>query len=81
MRLEDVQKLMDETAEAAAYQAELTEMLGQQLTAVDDQEVGCVAVAVAVGWGRPPHKRWLLHGHMYALTGRSMRAVDAPPAE
>lgn len=39
VRLEDVQKLMDETAEAAAYQAELQEMLGQQLTDVDDQEV------------------------------------------
>ncbi|CAN6451750.1 unnamed protein product [Victoria cruziana] len=39
INLDDVQKLMDETAEAKAYQEELDAILGQQLSAEDEENV------------------------------------------
>ncbi|KXZ47711.1 hypothetical protein GPECTOR_33g593 [Gonium pectorale] len=39
VKLEDVQRLLDDTAEAKQYQEELAALLGQQLTATDDEEV------------------------------------------
>ncbi|KAG2443408.1 hypothetical protein HXX76_001766 [Chlamydomonas incerta] len=39
VKLEDVQRLLDDTAEAKAYQEELSQLLGQQLTDVEDAEV------------------------------------------
>merc|ERR1719229_870481 len=39
MSLEEVEQLMDDTAEAIQYQQELNEILSQSLTDVDDEEV------------------------------------------
>ncbi|KAG2443282.1 hypothetical protein HYH02_009352 [Chlamydomonas schloesseri] len=39
VKLEDVQRLLDDTAEAKAYQEELSALLGQSLTDVEDAEV------------------------------------------
>merc|ERR1712228_1042591 len=39
MDLDEVEQLMDDTAEAIAYQQELNEILSQSLTDVDDEDV------------------------------------------
>eukprot|EP01084_Bolivina_argentea_P265361 449771_1 len=39
MSLEEVEQLMDDTAEAIAYQQELNELLSTSLTAIDDEDV------------------------------------------
>jgi len=39
MSLEAVEQLMDETAEAIAYQNEISEMLGSKITAEDEEEI------------------------------------------
>merc|ERR1711997_969998 len=39
MSLEEVEQLMDDTAEAIAYQQELNQILSESLTDVDDEEV------------------------------------------
>jgi len=39
INLDDVQKLMDDTAEAKAYQDEINEILGEKLSAEDEEEI------------------------------------------
>lgn len=39
MKLEDVEKLMDDTADAIAYQNEVSEMLNENLTQEDEEEI------------------------------------------
>uniref|UniRef100_A0A6M2EA24 Uncharacterized protein n=1 Tax=Populus davidiana TaxID=266767 RepID=A0A6M2EA24_9ROSI len=39
VNLDDVQKLMDDTAEAKAYQEEINAILGEKLTAEDEEEI------------------------------------------
>ncbi|KAL3506949.1 hypothetical protein ACH5RR_032331 [Cinchona calisaya] len=39
INLDDVQKLMDDTAEAKAYQDEINAILGEKLTAEDEEEI------------------------------------------
>lgn len=39
INLDDVQKLMDDTAEAKAYQDEINEIMGEKLSAEDEEEI------------------------------------------
>ncbi|GFR52212.1 hypothetical protein Agub_g14752 [Astrephomene gubernaculifera] len=46
VRLDDVQRLLDDTAEARQYQTELSELLGGQLTQGEDEEVAAELAAL-----------------------------------